>query len=1214
MSLLLRAFKRSHRDQTRPQPSPSSGPRPLDPRPRHATADFTEADDDDDDDDFNHGRQSYYRRDDANEDGRPHPSSILPRFSSGHLDSLPVYTITHAIRIIVQARTETTLTWEQLRSPQVSQFLVKPMQQQIRAHHFSIATLYALMANCLQFSKERQLYPGNAGTSATRAKVCELLAIKLLKEYSTRELIDALSYDFYPLNGIPGSSTPIAPGIKAKQSAARTSTLEVAIRASAKHFLAHPLVVQQVEAIWSGAISFYSAADRLHRPPVTSTSAPPGPSGTWQQADQTTPLLAGQPGKEEHDPPQAPPGPGRRTASLYDPRTASLFKLSRLRVPRYRQILSTLSLAVLIGLFLAVLIDRSPRITTLELVFWFWSAGFMLDELVGFTEQGFSLYMMSFWNIFDLGILFLLIVYYFMRIYGVFVIDANRWNDRAYDILAANAILLLPRIFSVLDHYQYFSQLLIAFRLMAVDLAAVFVLVLVSCSGFFVFFTLSKNNHDGAEFAYKIFQILMGFTPAAWELWPSYDWLGRALMGLFLIICHFVIVTILITVLTNSFMSIASNASEEHQFLFAINTISEIKNDSLFSYVAPGNIFAWALMPLRYCMSLRRFVALNRMVIKITHFPVLFCIYVYEKYFLAPSMYGPTDLVEHPGGRQRAVSLADPGSRAALLNPNARVREGSIVGYQKDHALEEVFRRTPDFATLRTQRRNERRKTQNAIRTWMDQHDGEYTNSPPRNYSTVDSRGAQDDDWQRRHSVNRGTRLSRFRHFSDARSAASDPADLMSNVAFPASFDLYNDGISRRDHAVEVKDHTDADGDDELITNDEEEEDNTTNIADTHRTGHSSGDEDEDVAFMTPMASRFGTLASSLESSSRAAQKSSASLRARPSRHEALHNRTLSSNTILYAPQEPTADRSPSSSPLDPASVTLSRPVHARNTPPVNASPAGGSDRRSPRRSLYMTPHVPSGFASREAPRATLNRSALLGIEMPTRPGGPRRVSSVDQDPSSELNAALAADDALGAMPSSFATQMAMAMNPMGVMGKGIGGDRDSSNRMSRLMLAKMKTLEESLGDVVREMRVLRGSGVPSTAPNSGDDDSRRGFPGRQQKQYKVGSNSTSGSAGPVLIEVASREHRGGLTRSKTVSGRLGRAARTNAPKEGEKQSAGAAGGQARGKQESKGKGKAVETVVEAEDDGYGGDYGGVDDEALADEAEASFSKKGSSV
>ncbi|MBE3047436.1 ion transporter, partial [Candidatus Bathyarchaeota archaeon] len=203
---------------------------------------------------------------------------------------------------------------------------------------------------------------------------------------------------------------------------------------------------------------------------------------------------------------------------LYDPRQASLFKLSRLRVPRYRSFLSTLSLGILIGLFLAVLARRSAQITTLELVFWFWSAGFMLDELVGFNEQGFSLYMMSFWNIFDLGILLLLIVYYCMRAYGVFVVDPHHWNQMAYDVLAANAILLLPRIFSILDHYPYFSQLLIAFRLMAVDLAAVTVLVLIMCSGFFVFFTMSQTHSDASDVAYKIFQIIMGFTPAAWEL------------------------------------------------------------------------------------------------------------------------------------------------------------------------------------------------------------------------------------------------------------------------------------------------------------------------------------------------------------------------------------------------------------------------------------------------------------------------------------------------------------------------------------------------------------------------------------------------------------------------------------------------------------------------------------------------------------------------
>jgi hypothetical protein len=528
-----------------PSPGPSTRRNSI---RRHATADFTEADDDDEEDDSDHGRLRQYRGqgDEGDDDGdddiadddpehadRPARLPVLPLFSSSHLDSLPVYSITHAIRIIVCARTETSLSWDQLRSPQVSQFLVKPMQQQIRTQHFSRATLYALMANCLQFTKEGQRYAANAGTSNTRAKVCELLALKLLKEYSTRELIDALAYDFYPLQGLPGVQ-PSTNKAKNALIASRTSTLEVAIRASAKHFLAHPVVVQQLEAIWNGAISFYSSADSLHRDTRWSENL----DGSPATVDARTPLLGSLPAKEGQI--QAPPG--RRTVMLYDPRQASVLKLSRLRVPRYRFFLSTLSLAVLIGLFLAVLAERSAQITGLELVFWFWSAGFMLDELVGFNEQGFALYIMSFWNIFDLGILLLLIVYYCMRAYGVFLADPHHWNAMAYDVLAANAILLLPRIFSVLDHYQYFSQLLIAFRLMAVDLFAVAILVLVACSGFYVFFTLSNTADDGKQVAFKIFQILMGFTPAAWDVWPDYNWLAKCLMGLFLILCHFLVV------------------------------------------------------------------------------------------------------------------------------------------------------------------------------------------------------------------------------------------------------------------------------------------------------------------------------------------------------------------------------------------------------------------------------------------------------------------------------------------------------------------------------------------------------------------------------------------------------------------------------------------------------------------------------------------------
>ena len=269
------------------------------------------------------------------------------------------------------------------------------------------------MTNCLQFNKEIELNPGNSGTSRSRAMVSELLAIKLLREYSTRELIDALSFEFYPLQGQPQSNgiqtgygwNSYQGGKRAAAAAARVSCLEVAIRAQAKRFLSHPVVVQQLEAIWAGTIVFHSAADNLHRsPPANRTTY-----GTNQD---------GFPGYSQFRSNPTVSSP-RRSVTLYDPRDASLFKLSRLRVPRYRQFLSTLSFAVLLGLYVAVLQRRRLEITTLEIIFWLWSAGFMLDEIVGFNEQGFSLYLMSFWNVFDLGILLLLITYYCMRLYTV---------------------------------------------------------------------------------------------------------------------------------------------------------------------------------------------------------------------------------------------------------------------------------------------------------------------------------------------------------------------------------------------------------------------------------------------------------------------------------------------------------------------------------------------------------------------------------------------------------------------------------------------------------------------------------------------------------------------------------------------------------------------------------------------------------------------------
>ncbi|OQD60487.1 hypothetical protein PENPOL_c023G00245 [Penicillium polonicum] len=999
--------------------------------------------------------------DEEEEDGPLESTPLLPMFSASHLDALPVYNITHAIRPLIASRCETTLTWDQLRSPQVSQFLIKPILQKIKSAHFSRATLYALMANCLQFEREIHLSPGNSGANQTRAMVSELLAIKLLREYSTRELIDALSYEFYPLQGQDQSTALVTGPQRKRVVAARVSCLEVAIRSQAKRFLAHPVVVQQLEAIWAGTVVFHSAADNLHRPVNINQSgnldygATMDPNGDIATESSNKTL--------------------RRSVTIYNPRDASLFKLSRLRVPRYRQFLSTLSFAVLLGLFLAVLEQRSRRITSLEIVFWFWSAGFMLDEVVGFNEQGFSLYLMSFWNLFDVGILLLLFAYYCLRIYGTFLTYPRSQfiADQAFDVLTATAPLLFPRLFSILDHYRYFSQLLIAFRIMASDLIAVFVLIVISCSGFFVSFLYFGDNKSPKVVAYGLFQMLMGFTPTAWAMWDEYNFLGKTILTVFLFICHFVVVTILITVLTNSFMRIVQNANQEHQFLFAVNTISMVKSDALFSYVAPTNVIAWLVTPFRYMMPFREFIRLNRTIIKITHLPILFTICLYEKTILCSRVVQPMDLIEPTSQNETPVhdQKWQP-SRFRGFSTSASVfrREPSVATYQKDRALEEVFRRPySDDRMRRPPSTVHERQTNNVIKDWMQEIGSGPANGPDDGDSLVaDHRGVH----RQRPSFPFRTRLAKQpRNFTETtRSVASNPEDRTS-VASPVIRPRRTRPSVSPTQRRHLSHHTDMEGDDELTSNDGDSNDDKPSVQ------GSTGETADSVGGAEKPSPKFY--------SSRPSTARLISRRNSPTRR-VRHARNASGVTMLYnpvgSPNEETEGR-----------VTPTRPdadSSEGESPPVTSTSVDQGT---------MKRHILDGPRPRNPPIGLNHMSVpeLDSVYLSDRPTGTRRRSSLLFDLGSDLgdNKAVAGGFS-GALPSSFQTRLGFP--PPAIRRE---APTQTQDMLSKLVLARMNNIEEGFREVIKEFKDLRRS--ESSRSPSGPDESRGATRERRKRDKK---------------------------------------------------------------------------------------------------------------
>jgi hypothetical protein len=520
-------------------------------------------------------------------------------------------------------------------------------------------------------------------------------------------------------------------------------------------------------------------------------------------------------------------------------------------------------------------------------------------------------------------------------------------------------------------------------------------------------------------------------------------------------------------------MAIVSNANEEHQFVFAVNTISMVKNDALFSYVAPSNILAWFLSPLRYIMPFRLFVKLNRYVIKFTHWPLLFGIFLYEKLFLARSVYEPTDLIENRGReRKRTISFMDP-DRVAIFSPTVRMKQESAAGFHTDRALEEVFRRTPRQDLRSTIEGQERRETSNVVNNWMAQNEGIASSPPEQDRSIVDRLE------RKRQASQRATLLRRDRlrrQMSGTRSVGSGPIDRVSSnimaykdITSPQSDNellsiAINEGVAG----------TEDDGDDELVTNEEDESIKMEKSSHDRR----SALKEEDY-FKFPLAAKMSP--PNIESPTKPSPP-------KPRTPRRTHNRNLSSNTILYNPIPPQQTNNSSS-----ASPPKSKPPK----PTPKQTPSGSGALTPNRRSVYGVSRPRPIIPNRSLYQPASLHSALFNLDSRLDSSGRtearQRHSSMDMGVDITSDLGLPDHNLIGAVPASFVTQMAMAQ---GLVKTAADSNDGTERMMGRLMLARMKNLEEGLQEVVREFKEMRTQ--RNSSADTGDERRRERDKGKK--------------------------------------------------------------------------------------------------------------------
>ncbi|CAL1716889.1 unnamed protein product [Somion occarium] len=510
-----------------------------------------------------------------------------------HLASVKVFPLIPSLKKDVLQTIDSALSWEQLTASDINFAIVRPLVFKY-AKLDNMAVIYACFVVRSYFVQETEENLAYSGVMLSRAHLCELMAMKLLGHFSSNQmrLIATLTASWSPLAGAPPEIiAEVRELVSNEESLSEPQcALEMAIATESKRFLSSPVVQTIVNDIYAGHVVFSMTSNRS--------------------------VLA-----DNYKP---------RFIEVYDVHKAPFLDHYRLRVPKYGAILEFLNFAALLMLFLLCLANLT-RMTPFEILFIVFASAFALEEYTASKEHGWGIYIASLWNVFDTSFIIIFLAYLIYRIKGLSSHNLEA-SDMAFDILACGACILFPRLafFAVSN-----NVIVLALRAMITDFIFFISIAAICFSGLlFTLHSLASETWSVKAIAWLMVQIWFGNTYLSFGQASSFHPLfGPILMTCFAALSNTLLLTILISILSNTFARIDANANQEYLFQFAITTIEGVKSDALFSYQPPFNLFAFIILwPLSFVVTPRRLHSTNVFLIRLTSFPTLIAIGVYERY------------------------------------------------------------------------------------------------------------------------------------------------------------------------------------------------------------------------------------------------------------------------------------------------------------------------------------------------------------------------------------------------------------------------------------------------------------------------------------------------------------------------------------------------------------------------------------------------------
>ncbi|KAF4967931.1 hypothetical protein FSARC_4624 [Fusarium sarcochroum] len=426
------------------------------------------------------------------------------------------------------------------------------------------------------------------------------------------------------------------------------NALEIAAIADAKRFLSQHIVQKIITAIWSGDIVFWDSLS------VHST----------------------------------------KRVRFYNPRTADPF--SRLRVPKYLKSWEVLFFCIFLALYYAVLIVRDEsRITIPEVILFLWIAAFFYDELSEWLDAGSIFYATDIWNLFDMIMITIGFAFGILRIIGI-VQGKPELSDLAFDILALEALFMIPRIFSILSLSPAWGTLIPCLKEMGKDFFKYMVLVVVVYCGFLTTFSLvGRDVFAFKSMAWILTKIFYGSAPIGFEVMNQIDpFFGPPLMIIFITLSSFLLMGSLTGMLSNSFSRVITHAKEEYLYVYSVYVLEASTSNRLTHFYPPFNLLALVIIrPWRLFFTAdEKFRAGRIMLLKATHWPIVSVIKLYELYRRPGAVEdefagfkGPS----HSSRRNGRAAIAQKRStsnigRRTLLSPRGRANGQNIEQREDD--------------------------------------------------------------------------------------------------------------------------------------------------------------------------------------------------------------------------------------------------------------------------------------------------------------------------------------------------------------------------------------------------------------------------------------------------------------------------------------------------------------------------------------------------